>query len=505
MVLSDLLRKRSLLVESAAVFLISLIFVSSLQLSYPGLIGVDGYYHLRVAQLIPDNGLWVDISWLPFTVLGQAGTDHHWLWHLLLMPFTFLPDAHMIDTAVIVTTAIVPVVLNLIFRRMGIPFAPLFALLSIAASTLMPGRLMMLRAQNISLVLILLYFLLLTTRYRGAQFVVSFLFMQSYHGAVILVPLTGLYIVMRLFLTRSFDYKDVLPVAAGLMLGLLINPWFPENIDYFLFHTLFKTDALTPGLTGVEWQSVPFSLLLIQSLPVHLLFLLALGVRLNSLVRARETLVNALPVDTALACGMTFLFLALYVFAWRFAEYYVPFAVLSAGLLLRDTGIAPALLKRPPWAATLGSIVLILSLGFGWLGVANTTRSYPDEYRLVGEYLETNATQDEMVFNSDWSDFVRVFWHTQRVRMVNGLDGHFLAYADPIRFQQWYTLINLSYGVSTTLSPQQVSDIVYEGFDSRLAMINKRHAALAEFLTASEDWEVVVDDSQVWLLRFTGS
>ncbi len=465
---------------------------------------MDGYYHLRVAQLIPDNGFWVDISWLPFTVLGQSGTDHHWLWHLMLVPFTLLPDDYMIDVAVIITTAVVPVVLNLIYRRMGIPCAPLFALLSVAASTLMPGRLMMLRAQNLSLIFVLLFLLALIARKRRIQFVVAFLFMQSYHGAIILVPLTGLFMLLQLVVKKAFDFKDVLPVAAGLSLGLIVNPWFPENIDYFLFHTLFKTDALTPGLTGLEWQSVPISLLLIQSLPAHLIFASALGLRVTTLVRADEPLAKMLPLDTALVCAMTLVFLALYAFAWRFAEYYVPFAVLAAGFLIRDAGPTFTLSMKRHVVAVVGGLVLVLSLGFSWLGVSNTNKSFPEDYASVGDYLEENALQNEMVFNSGWPDFVRVFWHTQQITMVNGLDGHFLAYADPFRFQQWYTLINLQLGEPTNLSPQQVSDIVVSGFNSQLALINKQHAPLAQFLISSGNWEVIIDDNLAWLLRYSG-
>src|SRR5687768_18221795 len=36
----------------------------------------DGHYHLRVAYWIGHHGLWSDIPWLPFTVLGERGPDH---------------------------------------------------------------------------------------------------------------------------------------------------------------------------------------------------------------------------------------------------------------------------------------------------------------------------------------------------------------------------------------------------------------------------------------------
>lgn len=491
----------SIIIESIGLFLIGLAFVAFLQLYYPGLIGVDGYYHLRLSQLIPSSGFWVDVSWLPFTVLGDEGTDHHWLWHLLLVPFAFLSDDVALDVAVIFTTAIVPVILNVFYRKLGVPYAPLFAILSIAASTLMPGRLMMLRAQNLSLIYVIAFFYTLVKRKNVFQFIIAFLFMQSYHGAIILVPLTGMYFALRAILHREIDWRVGLPVASGLLLGLLINPWFPVNIDYFLFHTLFKTAALTPGLVGQEWQSVPAILVLIQSLPAHLFLLAGLLFWVLMCRKSENANLAKIKIDTALSLVLTLLFLALYFFAWRFAEYYVPFALLSTGLLVRDSWPEVERL-RTSIVSIIAAFSLCFGMWFGWLGVANTVKTHAEDYSEISEYLENNADQGEILFNSDWSDFVRVFWHTQRIGMVNGLDGHFLAYGDPIRFQQWYTLISLEFDVPTTLSPQQVSEIVRQSFNSRFALINKQHQALAEFLTGSQMWEVVVEEESAWLLKY---
>src|ERR1700755_2630656 len=57
----------------------------------------DGYYHIRWSQLLWENfsqGKWLpEFKWLPLTVLGpQDYADHHFLFHLLQIPFLWFFD-----------------------------------------------------------------------------------------------------------------------------------------------------------------------------------------------------------------------------------------------------------------------------------------------------------------------------------------------------------------------------------------------------------------------------
>ncbi|NJM54222.1 MAG: hypothetical protein HC846_13070 [Blastocatellia bacterium] len=52
----------------------------------------DGYYHIRWSALLWENfsqGKWLpEFNWLPLTVLGpETYADHHFLFHLLQIPF----------------------------------------------------------------------------------------------------------------------------------------------------------------------------------------------------------------------------------------------------------------------------------------------------------------------------------------------------------------------------------------------------------------------------------
>ena len=66
------LRHRAWL-EAAAVFALSLVLFRWQIERWEGVPDFDGHYHLRVVQWIAHHGLWADIPWLPFTVLGESG------------------------------------------------------------------------------------------------------------------------------------------------------------------------------------------------------------------------------------------------------------------------------------------------------------------------------------------------------------------------------------------------------------------------------------------------
>jgi hypothetical protein len=78
--------------SSVALLLISTVF-SAIQGATPNIIGIDGYYHVKVALLMREQG-WrllapLDFPWLQLTILGPGRyTDHHFLFHVFQSPFT---------------------------------------------------------------------------------------------------------------------------------------------------------------------------------------------------------------------------------------------------------------------------------------------------------------------------------------------------------------------------------------------------------------------------------
>ncbi len=140
----------------------------------------DTLYHFKMAALILRHWPWVDVSWLPLTVLGERGTDHHWLWHLVIAPFAAIQDPQVaIHVAGAATCAAVAAAVLLVCRGLAIPLAPLAAILIICADATMPERLTRLRSENVMYAFLPLALLFMAKRRHVALFFLSWIFMES--------------------------------------------------------------------------------------------------------------------------------------------------------------------------------------------------------------------------------------------------------------------------------------------------------------------------------------
>ena len=92
---------RRVALEALAVFAAcAAAFYAILEATGPDPFDIDALFHYKVASLILRRGPWVDISWLPYTVLGEHGTDHQWFFHLLIAPLTAFGDSvHAVNAA----------------------------------------------------------------------------------------------------------------------------------------------------------------------------------------------------------------------------------------------------------------------------------------------------------------------------------------------------------------------------------------------------------------------
>ena len=443
----------------------------------------DGHFHLTLVYRIANQGLWAHIPWLPFTVLGEKGPDHQWLWHLMLLPFAAIGDADQaLAWAAACNAAAVVAVTGFVMRMLGVPAAPLFAVLAVAAGTLMPYRLMMLRAQNIAIIFMMLSVWAMARGRHRALAAIAFLFLQSYHAAVILLPMALVGCAAYSLAERRAVAGPLIAVAGGAAAALLASPWFPRNIEYLLFHILFKTAAPLHGeqlssLIGTEWYPPGWRNVLMQSWPAHLM----LGAAIASQLWRRT-----FRPDTVLAAGVALLSLALYFGAVRFAEYYIPFSALAAGLAARD--FSPA---RGMRIALVAWTVLAASVGL--TQAARVALAPPDHLAKIGERLNQLGRPGEVVFNSSWSDFMALVWWAGGFRYINGLDGHYLAYADPARFAVWLAL-----GSGQMDDP---AGAIEAAFGARFAVVARQHERLARQLLASPRAALRVDSPEGWLFE----
>ena len=451
-----------------------------------GFADFDGHYHLKVVQWIAHEHFWADIRWLPFTVLGERGPDHHWLWHVALLPFTLISDpGTALAWAAACNAAIAAGMVAFVLRLLGVPAAPWFALLAFTAGEAMPFRMLMLRTQNVALIFMFLGFWAMARSHWKSLAVLAFLFLESYHAAVILLPMAVIACVAQSWSQSALTARPLIAVAGGLTAALVASPWFPQNIGYLLFHTLYKAaasqdQAVISSLVGSEWYPASWRQMLIESWPAHSMLLA--GAALLAWRRRAPT------AETCTAYGIAILSAGLYLHAVRFAEYYIPFAVLAAALALRDAAPASPRAVQIALAACLAA-----ALPVGLAGATPSKTLPPDHFERIGTRLDQLASAGEIVFNSAWPDFMALVWWADRVRYVNGLDGHYLAYQDPARFAIWLALAG-----GAVEQPGRIIELV---FGARYAVIARQHRELAAQLKASPGVVLREETAEGWLFE----
>jgi hypothetical protein len=458
------------LARAVALFTLFAALFAFVQFGTPHLADNDGYYHIRMGQLIRSQGLWINFSWLPLTILKpNAFYDHHLLYHVYLA--LFIGDGqpeHMIvgaKLASVLMPAFACVAIWWLLSAQRVPWAILWSLGLFAISEAFLYRMSMPRAQSASLLVLTLGLHWLLQQRYVLLMPLGFVYVWLYNAFPLLLLLAGVYVVATWLTERQIAWRALAYPLAGVILGLVINPYFPANIAFIVQHLVPKVGQ--PAISvGSEWY--PYSTwTLIQNtgvaLALWLVGVLALGWREQRIDR---------PTLTALLLSIVF---GLLLFkARRFVEYFPPFALiftaLSSAPLLRTWSTTR---QHRSWATLLLIGALAAPLG-ATLGAARLTMAQSEPaatYRAAAEWLGTHTPPGSLIFQTDWDDFPRLFFYNQINRYTIGLDPTFMQRYDAALYDDWVALtqgkgeslgetMRTRFGTAYVLSDHQHSDFL---------------------------------------------
>ena len=195
------------------------------QFATPDMPDNDGFYHIKLAYLMRTEGLKPDFPWLPYSILNQDEFyDHHFLFHVALIPFT-LGDLRIgAKWAAVVFASLSFLSIWYLFYRQRVPLGWLWALALLGISDAFLYRMSITRAQSLSLGVLALG---LTWIFEGKHrhlAVLAFFYVWMYDAFPLLPALAVLHLVMIVLLERRLEYRPLLFISAGIILGMLINP-----------------------------------------------------------------------------------------------------------------------------------------------------------------------------------------------------------------------------------------------------------------------------------------
>jgi hypothetical protein len=494
------------LLTGATLLAIFLLFMGLVQFSTPDMPDNDGFYHIKLAYLMRTEGLKPDFPWLPLTVLNpREFYDHHFLFHVFLIPFTFGDLRLGAKLAAVVFSSLAFLSIWWLFTRQRIPYASLWALGLLGVSEAFIYRMSITRAQSLSLAFLAVGLHWLLAKKYSRLLALGFVYVWFYNAFPLLLGVTGIYVLATWMIDRRLELRPLGYSAAGVALGLFINPYFPYNITFALNHMLPKLLDTTAVSVGSEWYPYDTGQLLGNS-PLALAVFVGGALALGFSGRRMDP-------RTLTAFLLACLFGLMLFQSRRFIEYFPAFALVFAAFAWTPLiePISDKSLASPPDGQSLfarwfkrGLPVLAVTILLV-IGIWPTFQASKDSlrgskpyqlYAGASAWLEANTSPGERVFQTDWDDFPRLFFYNTHNTYLVGLDPTYMQLYDAALYDRWVDI--------TRGRVENPSTAIAAEFGSRYILTDLLHE---DFIRRAENdpWlEEVYRDEDAIVYRVTG-
>jgi hypothetical protein len=430
----------------AAVVVAALILGSLVwQSTFPFLLGIDTFYHLAQARAIVEHGLDPGMPWMAFSIFEDGWVDHHFGFHLTLIPFVLWPGGVLggkLAAGVFGGLAVAAAYLWL--RAERVPHPALFALLPVAASWGFAYRIGMVRAMPLSVILLFAALYAATRGRNVLLFAVSAVYALSYHLAILVIPIAvGAVLARRVFGTDEPARGGPTPwtpvaAAAGVAAGFTIHPNFPGTWEFFARHVLLGVN-LEKMPQGIEWLPASVQDFWMQGFALVLLLVLVL-VPLLRLARPGGGLKSTTwLLLVGASCGVV-----LMVRSVRFVELGMPLTGAALGLLARDSGLFRGRISRRGLVVAWTTVLLVLGLTLGRAQRNGDTDPY--RFEPAAQWLRANVPPGTLIYNFHWSEWPELVFHAPDYTYIFGLTPSFLAEHDPEKWRHFWAIRRGEYG-----------------------------------------------------------
>lgn len=489
---------RSRWIQGLVLYGFSFAILSFIIFSTPAFLGTDDYYHARLAdQIVEQRRLRLDFPWLPLTVLNNADfTDHHLLFHLYVAPWAHWGGIDGTKLAAVSIAAGIVVAVWLVLRSIDVTQPMMWALLLLGLSTPFLYRMLMVRTQGASLLILILAVNVMFRRRYLWLLPIGFGYAWLYNGFVLLIGVAGMYILSAWIIERRFEWKPLAYSTTGILCGLILNPYFPENFAFILQHLGEKVDIENGIRVGNEWYAYRTDTLLTNSRGALALF--ALGILRSGVGKHKRDVAEM----TLLLVALLTLYMVFQ--SRRFIEYFPAFALLFAAASWGRGDISwqellPAFMTR--YQRSVQAVLIMALLAAGSFFVVSTIRATRadaqnvrpvDAYAGATDWLKTYTPSDALVFQTDWDDFTRLFYYDTHNTYLVGLDPTYFQRENPELWDQW---LSITHG--DVANP---SEAIHNLFGADYVFSDRKHLSFAAQADDDPNLRLVYRDeySLVW-------
>ncbi len=467
-------RSSPILLPALTVFVLTLGLFLFLQ-AKPVFPDPDSFYHIKVSQLISQQGVLETFPWLAFTPLAERYTDQHFLYHVLLIPFVHLPNPFLgakLATALMNATLFALIAGFLIRFHVRFWYVPIAVLL---VTNPFLFRINLVKAPGLSIILLLIGLWLLFRRRVWPLAALGFLYVWTYGGFALLAVFAGLYALVstvwdwahhralyqiyRKFIPWRWHWKTLsrhpgllalLAVVLGIVAGVLINPFFPQNL-FFYWQQLVQIGIVNFQKVinvGGEWRPYGFIELLANTVFVSISVVTATAF---FFIRHRK-----MSAETWTLFLLAAFFFGITLKSRRYVELYVPFATLYAAFAWRDAFAGEQ--WRELWRVVcatfqkhvaVGTLMIVYVLATSSVIIVRDTAQLNKDLKSgfsttylakASQWLAAHAPKNAIIVHSDWDEFPILFYHNSENRYIVGLDPTFMYNKDRWLYQRWADL-----------------------------------------------------------------
>ncbi len=489
----------------------------------------DGFYHAAMAQFLSRGVILKDMPWMQATTLRMYFTDHHLLYHALLIPFVILGNPLLgVKLATAAFGAAFFVTLYGTLRRLRFA-GPLLATLTLFFSSGFLFRLSLVKANSVSLILLLCILICLFERRWWLLAMLNTIFVWLYGGWIVAWVAAFVYSFVAfwywVFLARGFRrhrflsrlrglrripmLKPVLATVGGSLVGLIVNPYWPHNVRFY-WQQIWQIAIVNQGSVvnvGGEWSSLsPYEF-------VNNLGLTAIAGALLCTLIILE--VRRITFRTWVLFALTLLFSVFMYKSRRYIELAAPSMIIAASSAWADVfqyhifehlWRSWHMHRRMKQNLTIVALVVIAMLvalpraGL-WGRIeqvrAEVAQGIPlHQYQKVSNWLAQNTLPETIVLQSDWDDWPMLFYYNQRNYYLVGLDPTFMYNYSPKLYAEWADL-------TANGSTDNLVQVVDQDFHARYVLVDKDHAAFQKTVASNIYFRLVYEDDEVWLYRYT--
>ncbi|MBC7898634.1 MAG: hypothetical protein H7070_01155, partial [Saprospiraceae bacterium] len=499
----------------------------------------DGYYHIKTSMLMWENlsqGKWLPtFEWLPLTVLNpQHYNDHHFLFHLLQIPFLwFFEPVTAAKVAAVTFASLAVFSVYWLLHRYKVDYPLIWLAAIFTCANMFYYRMNMAKAPPLTIIITIAGIYLLFERKYKWLLPLMFAFVWTYSLFPLLLFAAVIWAIIIAWNEQKFEWEPLAYTFGGMILGNIINPYFPNNLYLFWEHAYTKIKLGSDFAVAVGGEWYPYTgLELLTHFPVAMAAML-IGYILFIPKGSK------LPEKATFFLMFASILLAAQFRSKRFAEYFPPFSILFAAFswqafMQKDKVELPEDFKREiepyldvdrktekqaMWSSvkqagvwTLGIVLIayffinmigLQKIGIDQGGLLGTLRDNEvnDKYQRSMEWAKgvdadgkENIPAGEIIFNTNWDDFPKLFFFNTKHRYVYGLDPNYLFSQNP---ELYKTLLDITSGKTDDAGP-----IIREKFGSNHVFADsKENDDMIAKLLESGWADMVYEDDEARILR----